>query len=121
MCGSGTSFTQWLIPGDTLTDTGSANPGQSRIVTAVVSDTQLQIGQAFTSNIGSCSTSCSCTSTPDTLTYNGYFVSPLHDTHPSDGVEYPRWRRRCYIERWDKRSSLGAGRYDGQLRHPSCL
>ena len=89
VCGSGTSFTQWLIPGDTLTDTGSANPGQSRIVTAVVSDTQLQIGQAFTSNIGSCSTSCSCTSTPDTLTYNGYFVSPLHDTHPSDGVEYP--------------------------------
>ena len=89
VCGSGTTFTQWVIPGDTLTDTGSANPGQSRIVTSVVSDTQLQIGQAFTSNIGSYSGSCPCSSTPDTLSYNGYFVNPMYDTHPSDGVEYP--------------------------------
>lgn len=90
VCGSGTSFTQWVIPGDTLTDTGSASPGQGRIVTVVNSATQLTIGQAFTSNIGTCTASCSCSSTPDTPSYNGYLVNPIYDTHPSGGaVGYP--------------------------------
>ena len=90
VCGSGTTFTSWVIPGDTLTDTGSANPGQSVTVTAVLSDTQLNVSQAFTNNIGSCSSSCTCTSTPDTFTYNGYFVNPIYDARPVGSVvQYP--------------------------------
>ena len=90
VCGSGTTFTSWVIPGDTLTDTGSANPGQSVTVTEVVSDTQLNVSQAFTNNIGSCSSSCTCTSTPDTFSYSGYFVNPIYDARPLGSlVQYP--------------------------------
>ncbi len=91
-CGSGTTFTQWVIPGDTITDTqtGSADNGESRIVTQVVSDTQLTLSSAFSPNIGSCTSACSCTSTPDSFSYSGYFARPRYDTHPmSANVQYP--------------------------------
>lgn len=52
ICGSGTSFTTWLVPGDALIDEGSANSGQSRIVTGITSNTQITVSQAFTTRSG---------------------------------------------------------------------
>ena len=94
VCGSGTTFTTEVVPGDTLTDTGSANPNQSVTVIKVISDTQLQVSQSFTHNIGSCTSTCSCSSTPDTYSYSGYFVNPIYDVRPSGSgtnntVNYP--------------------------------
>ncbi|MGO4880564.1 MAG: hypothetical protein ACLP59_07055 [Bryobacteraceae bacterium] len=93
ICGSGTTFTTWLVPGDALIDEGSANSGQSRIVTGITSNTQITVNQAFTNPIGSCTTvgsnPCSCTSLPDSVGYSGWFVNPARDTSASGDVDYP--------------------------------
>ena len=64
IAGDDTEFTNWLVAGDQI----NAN-GQQATVTAVLSDTSLQINQAFNPAL------------PDgtSFTYQGYFVEPLRD------------------------------------------
>ncbi len=72
--GSGTHFTQQLIVGDTIVASG-----QTRIVTAIASDTSLTVSPALTSTISASS-----------FTYNGYFINPIYDTNPmGDNVAFP--------------------------------
>jgi hypothetical protein len=76
---SGTTlFTQWLVPGDTITI--STSPTATELtVTEVNSDIKLTVYQ--TSSI---------TSPRALASYNGYFINPLYDAHPlPSAVGYP--------------------------------
>jgi hypothetical protein len=88
ICGSGTGFTSEVVPGDTITDTQTGSPdyGQSAVVTQVTG-TQLTISQAFSSNLGSCSSTCGGCSYTDSYSYNGYFINPVYDVKPNDSGE----------------------------------
>jgi hypothetical protein len=73
-----TLFTQWLVPGDTITISTSPMP-TTLTVTAVNTDTSLTVYE--TSSISTATALAS---------YNGYFINPQHDNRPADtSVGYP--------------------------------